>query len=759
MAPIRKETYVPVPGIDAIDTSSNGNANPRNTPAPHGSTVSPKKTPSKATPKSALKKTAASSTPKTLSIHTPLISRPHAFKSTSVPSSKQKKVQAQVNGSNSKPKSKQSSKLGKKALSKETVTASDDEDSDEIVDVEDGRVFSSGVNGSERVDLHAKNKDSPVKVNGNPAKRARKANSSSSMSSSSRASTSSEDSVIENMEINSQAVPVINGNAKAPKEKDERTSSKLLANRPQSSRKQTKGGELDSTKSKDKASAHKTFDRTVQPNPARELDVSNEKTGSSSEMSDTSSSEDDHTSVDQISKHTLSNRDDQAGVSCPDPSTPASKRVNTTSNTPKTPIAHKDTVHISAPPPASALTLPSLSSEKQIWHITIPAGIPVTALTEVPSSTLQKAFAETDAATKSKLCTFQEKTPILKHDGNEYILARGTATEAANAQVMIPAEDDDHHEDEAEGRSVMRGYKRLKRDVDAVWHVRLAPPTMPLLPEAVPGNGGGSTQKKRRRDSDTMQLDEIEDHDRANKDGGVSNGEEDSSDDEVPLRPLPEGMKMRWLPSGCAPLPDSEGDYVDIEANDVNNKANSEITPVHTADSTYNTSITTTINDHSAQTINMTGNTNKTSRQHKQKTHTPELVLRHRKDNDRSNNLDANDRQSATPKNYKFDTKIVDQANGRDIANKKGRTGEKSRVDTDANNVDGEKQKNKEERKRAKLAAKEEKRKRKSDKTERSVQGQGSKRSEEFRANEKEERWKRKEEKKRRKEQRDKRER
>ena len=369
---------------------------------------------------------------------------------------------------------------------------------------------------------NAATSSSQVKTGGSPAKRARSSGfSEASITSDNSSNVSSESDKMEVDESTSNGIgpsaqPDVNANRTAYQ-----VSGNVNANRHIQSKQQTS-------------------------RPLSDVD-SGSGSSSSSSNADSSTSQSDIAIDDRMDtsadKNITKNANIQASVSTPKKATPSSRmtaarsastsHLNRNTDTTATPA-------ITPPPPPESLSQPSLSSfgSKQIWHITLPGNIPIGSIRTIPSSAM------------STSSTIRPQTPVVVHDGADYMLSRGSEAEERDAHVFVAATDD-------EGRGGR--FKRLKRDVDAVWHVRLAT-KMPKFP--------GNT-----RQADSSDASQVVDNNVDNY--GDMNESSDSS--EPMLRPLPQGLKMRWLPSGCAPYSDDSEvesvNHIDPGINAVNAKA------------------------------------------------------------------------------------------------------------------------------------------------------------------------------------------
>ena len=242
------------------------------------------------------------------------------------------------------------------------------------------------------------------------------------------------------------------------------------------------------------------------------------------------------------------------------PTTPAPHLNNTPTPTITTSNLHST---ITPPPPPEPLSHSSLSPSngKQIWHITLPANIPISSIQNIPLSAIASASASASASstTSSTPIKNPRTTPITTHNGAEYILTAGSAAEEKDAHILVATTDRSNqgqhqhqHQDQQQHREI--GYRRLARNVDAVWHVRLAPPTMPFA-----STRRGVTRRGADADADADADSSNDGSDGSDADGSDSSDSDDSndagnasSDDSEPcFRPLPPGLKMRWLPSGC----------------------------------------------------------------------------------------------------------------------------------------------------------------------------------------------------------------
>lgn len=60
---------------------------------------------------------------------------------------------------------------------------------------------------------------------------------------------------------------------------------------------------------------------------------------------------------------------------------------------------------------------------KEIWHITAPAGVPMSKIEEV---VLEKAL---------------KGEPVLTHNNTNYAFSKGESNEAVSARIMVPSKD------------------------------------------------------------------------------------------------------------------------------------------------------------------------------------------------------------------------------------------------------------------------------------------------------------------------------
>ena len=598
MAPVR-ETYVPVPGIDYIESASERKVNRHPATAVINSQIPPpsssQKTPSKATSKPKTPNSSVSAKrdktsrlgiqDSAVKVHASIDS----LKSKKVPSSKKSSATKIKAPPSRKTTSKPAAGTGSKVLSAELVTVSDDQDSDAEANddrtkanrgrawiaekglerngigrsnglvrtnglsgkgmVSSGSSSSSEMNSEEdndsidKKDRYGINKRLNITrvTNGSGEKRARSASSGSSSGSSSDSDGSNNSGTV------SQSKNDVPGEAR--KRKSTATSSSQAktggspAKRARSSRSNSDysgsvsseadkmdidesasngigpsaqpDGKVNGTASRELGSARAIrHDQSLRPASSQSSDTESGSISNSSNSGDSSTTQSDIAEDDKdTTKTTPSSR-----INLARPASTSYISENTATTAMPT---------ITPPPPPEPLSQSSLSSfsGKQLWHITLPANIPIESIRTIPSSALSTSSA------------MQSQTPIIVHDGAEYVLSRGFKAEERDAHVLVAAADDD-------GRA--GNFKRLRRTVNAVWHVRLAP--------KLPNHQGHVRQSD---DGDASAA--------AGYDGVDYDDIHESSDSSEPkLRPLPQGLKMRWLPSGCGPLSDnSENDSIE----------------------------------------------------------------------------------------------------------------------------------------------------------------------------------------------------
>ena len=228
----------------------------------------------------------------------------------------------------------------------------------------------------------------------------------------------------------------------------------------------------------------------------------------------------------------------------------ATPKPHTYNNTPIINTAQNLIVTPRAPPDSFSHSSLSTSTGKQIWHITLPANVPITSIRNIPLSAITSFSTSSASSTSLSSTKIPPKIPITTHDGAEYVLDRGSAAEEHDAHVLIATDDKSNTDTPIatpNNSNCKKGYKRLKRNVDAVWHVRLAPKMpLPSLNHGQKDRGFKGLDGGPGRPEDSS-GDEGEENQTESEDSDTSS---DSS--EPQLRPLPAGLKMRWLPSGCS---------------------------------------------------------------------------------------------------------------------------------------------------------------------------------------------------------------